>query len=264
MISFSYFSFAEDEGNLLFKPLTASTFEPRISMFYQTQPNKMRLDIGASFDMANLYESSKIKVNTGIDFFTYTRLRSEGKMKFPVETTDFFFGINFSGRILGDNISLTSRLRIAHISSHLSDGYSDYREFFKDAFVYSLEFIDLVLAYNVISPQNAKTRFYGGFNYTFSKIPAVLPTYTYQSGLDTDFSLSKRISLMSGIDFKYFDVDDKQTNYSINFEIGPKINLSRNRSIFLYTNYYAGRSIHGLFFEEKVEYFAVGFKIIYY
>ena len=77
---------------LLFTPLTANVFEPRIGAMYQLSAEKLRLDIGASFDLADLKLFDGVETRFGTDFFTFTRLRSERGFKFPVETSDYFFG----------------------------------------------------------------------------------------------------------------------------------------------------------------------------
>nr|HPI19931.1 hypothetical protein [Candidatus Kapabacteria bacterium] len=44
-------AFLFSQESLLFKPLTANVFEPRIGSFYQFSDEKLRLDIGTSIDL---------------------------------------------------------------------------------------------------------------------------------------------------------------------------------------------------------------------
>jgi hypothetical protein len=182
LISFTY---AQSFDKLLFTPLTANVFEPRIGSSYQFSSDRLRLDIGASFDLMDINISDEVETRFGTDFFTYTHLRSEGNFKFPVETSDYFFGINFSAKKSLEDIELSSRLRIAHISSHLVDGYAYKDRFYKEPFVYSREFSDLVLA-----AKYSGLRGYFGWQVLFSKIPKnfSLNNYQFWSGLDASNS----------------------------------------------------------------------------
>ncbi|HYF01921.1 MAG TPA: hypothetical protein VEC36_00985, partial [Patescibacteria group bacterium] len=144
-------------GRLSFTPLIANPLEGRVGAMYQFADNKLRLDIGNSIDV---YKLPNRDVAFGVDFYTFTRLRSEGNFKFPVETSDYYFGVNFSSSSLRDSkkyydeesdrtyevgFKPSLRLRLAHISSHLVDGLADTSgKLEKKPFVYSREFADLV------------------------------------------------------------------------------------------------------------------------
>ena len=83
------FSFEE----LLFRPLTANHLESRIGTFYQHTEERLRLDIGHSLDLFEITNTGFL-MRIGGDFFILSRLRSDGRMKFPVETADYYFGFN--------------------------------------------------------------------------------------------------------------------------------------------------------------------------
>src|SRR5205823_6124554 len=80
----------------------AGKIEARIGGSREFPGDKLRLDIGASFDMLTLYEPVEqahhyyyhTQLTLGADFFTWTRLRSTGNFKFPVEAVDYYFGVN--------------------------------------------------------------------------------------------------------------------------------------------------------------------------
>lgn len=76
--------------NALFTPFLASPLEARIGSFYQPSKDKMRLDIGNTVDLSVFDTDSTWKYSIGTDAFILTRLRSEGNLKFPVETADYF------------------------------------------------------------------------------------------------------------------------------------------------------------------------------
>src|SRR5208283_1216384 len=81
---------------LLFKPLVADTYEPRNGILAEIGKNRLRLDIGNSIDLLQYrFAEDSSLLTMGTDFFTYTLLRGEKDFHFPVDASDYFFGINF-------------------------------------------------------------------------------------------------------------------------------------------------------------------------
>lgn len=242
---------------LLFDPLTANVFEPRAGSMYQFNDDRLRLDIGTSLDLMQL-TMEEHRFSVGGDFFTFTRLRSEGKMKFPVETADYFFGVNGAWLFENENIIYSSRLRISHISSHIVDGYTVNNIFIKDPFVYSREFIDMTLAaeYN-------KFRFYFGSVLIFSTQPDIVNKFVPSVGFDADIDLNDYLSWSSGIDIKYSGTKNR-SSHMLALQSGIKLFALKNTAVSLNYYYYDGLSIHGMFFEDKDSYHAIGFQIHYY
>lgn len=249
--------------NLLFKPLTANVFEPRIGCLYQWGENKydnekLRLDIGASFDLAELkLNDDTAEIRFGTDWFTYTRLRTEGNMKFPVETSDYFFGINSSIKTNLAGLDFFGRLRLAHISSHIVDGLATGDSLRVIPFVYSREFADLTaaLVYRDI-------RFYMGFTYVFSHQPKSTEEIIPQIGIDYNIKIIDRLYIKSGIDFRIPGLDSDQASFSL--QAGLLIETSENVGILLNYNYFSGSSIHGMFYNFDDNYHSIGFQVLYY
>jgi hypothetical protein len=247
--------------NLLFKPFTANPFEPRIGAMSQPSREKIRLDIGASFDLLGFDILDSSRINLGTDFFTYTRLRSEGNFKFPVETSDYFFGINGSVKHQISEYILSSRVRIAHISSHLVDGLAKDTIFKKLPFVYSREFVDLAVA---IETNNI--RLYLGNYFVFSKKPKETESFCPYIGFDGSQRINEWLKFQYGVDLKYF------SNSSLSESIGRAVSVQagfllqsfETTGILLNCYYYDGKSIHGMFYNEKESYFGVGFQVIFY
>jgi len=251
------------QNKLLFTPLSANVFEPRVGAIYQFQDEKLRLDIGTSVDMLELYKKEESEIRFGTDFFTFTRLRSEGRMKFPVETSDYFFGVNFSNKFKYKGLDISSRLRIAHISSHLVDGLSKDGVFDKLPFVYSREFFDFVLASDVKG-----FRPYAGVNFVFSTKPKDVNQIIPQLGIEFPVKTLKTstrdfLELKLAYDFKlggynytYLPIHSLQLSclFLTNDKIGVSLNL----------NGYTGPSIHGMFYKDKDRYISTGFQIIFY
>lgn len=243
---------------LLFEPLTANIFEPRIGSSYQFSNDRLRLDIGASFDLADLKIFEDIETRFGTDFFTYTRLRSEGSFKFPVETSDYFFGVNFSALKKFESTTLSGRLRISHISSHLVDGYANGKTFIQAPFVYSREFTDLVIALRY-----KMFRFYAGWQLLFSKIPNDFSISNYQFGFDVKYPVISFISITGGYNMRTKGIHDIYTSVH-STQIGIYFALSEKTGISIDHNYFEGKSIHGMFYNDKDIYSSLGIRIIYF
>jgi hypothetical protein len=248
----------ETTPRLLFQPLTANPYESRVGTTYQASDDRLRLDIGASIDLIR-FGNDNNKISIGTDFMTYTRLRSEGNLKFPVETSDYFFGINTAWQYFDYKI----RLRVAHISSHLVDGYADSTIFRKRPFVYSREFADLVATYEYKYDSNLMLRPYLGFNYIFSTQPKDVTTLVPQLGFDFDYKLSSYFSVIGGYDLK-FHKDSRISQGANSLQFGILHKTSNNNGIFLgYYGYY-GPSMHGMFYRDYDSYSGVGFQVYFY
>jgi hypothetical protein len=244
------------QSKLLFKPLFANPFEARVGSFYQLEENKLRLDIGASIDLAKFKIDSN-KAAIGADFFTYTRLRHEDNFKFPVETSDYYFGLNYSMRF-GCKLPAYLRFRIAHISSHLVDGYTNKDYNFKRApIVYSREFVDIVW-----SQYLDDFRYYAGLNFVFSTIPDDPNPITPQIGFDYSRRIVPWLSFDMGFDFKLIGIDNIWQSTTA-AQLGLTFWTSENYGIFAGFYCYRGRSMHGQFYRNYDDYFGLGLQFIF-
>jgi len=253
--------------DLLFMPLVANHLEARIGSFYQFDDERLRLDIGHSLDLfefdlsnANKNKSHQLidKIRVGADFFILSRLRSEGRLKFPVETADYFFGVNTSSNIKLLNELFSTRLRLAHISSHLIDGYSDSSKFWKAPFIYSREFVDLVIAYN-----NKYLRPYIGCSYIFSTQPKSVSKFVPEFGFDFNHEMCSFLGVSGGYDLKVVGGENLSSVVSNSIQTGLDFILSKNIKLSLNYYYYSGYSIHGMFYDSKDKYSGFGFEIKY-
>lgn len=59
--------------------------------------DNLRLDIGASAEIIK-FEKDKLEFSAGVDFFTFSNIRTETNFKFPVDAIDYLFGVNFNFR----------------------------------------------------------------------------------------------------------------------------------------------------------------------
>lgn len=249
-------SFSTAQQRLHFKPLLANPLESRIGTLYEASENRLRLDIGASTDLVSIYQTEEKKLTLGTDFFTLTRLRSEGNLKFPVETSDYFFGLN---SCLSFDKFTKVRARLAHISSHLVDGLANENAVLNPKpFVYSREFLDVVITreFDLVRP-------YLGLNYVFSNraLYKEVPLLIAQAGFDSKVAINESFSFSSGMDLKTgLDVSGFTV---VAAQAGIEVKLDYNTSLFIGAHYYNGTSIHGMFFDTNDEYLGYGFQVYF-
>lgn len=247
----------EENNLLLFKPLIANVFEPRVGSFYQFSEEKLRLDIGASYDLKHFTLSEISKLSVGADFFTYTRLRTAGNFKFPVETSDYFFGVNSALKTVMFEKDVSFRLRVAHISSHLVDGMAKDTIFSRMPFVYSREFVDLI-----IGVQQDNFRVYFGGTFLFHSIPDDFFILIPQIGVEYCLDLNNWLEFQFGLDVKAGLKNHLRNNYAS--QLGLLFRTNSNIGLYLGGYYFYGNSMHGMFYDVEDNYFGLGFQIIFY
>lgn len=252
--------YSQVSRGLVFQPLLANIYESRLGATFMDNDKKLRLDIGGNYDFYQSYSTENFHYGLGAEFFTYTRLRSEGNFKFPVETTDFYFGVNYSFNKRIEGAELEGRFRVAHISTHLSDGYSSNGIFFVQPFVYSREFVDLAFAYRTETLLNINLRTYAGFIYNFSYLPKDINLFIPQLGIEAEKSLSNWISLVLCYDFKLNGYEDLKLGMN-NLVGGIRFKPMDNRSILLKFEYYSGENYYGQFYRENTKYFGTGIQV---
>ena len=246
-------------SKLNIQPFTANLLEARSGANYLLSQKKLRLDIGSSQDIYRI-ESGNSVLSFGADIFTFTRLRSENNFRFPVETIDYFFGVNSGYKIIKDNVQYGFRFRLSHISAHLVDGRYDgasntWRENLIP-FVYSREFVELFPFYKIDS-----FRMYAGLTYLFHVIPNTIGKGIYQIGLDYYLPslISKNISPFFADDFKISRIDKFFGNNI--FKAGIKFGKYDSNGFSIVFGYYSGKSIHGLFYYLSEHYATIGINI---
>lgn len=266
------------ENYLNFRPLAANIFEPRMGFFFYDKSNKLRLDIGSSYDI-KVWKKKFHTFAVGADMFTLTQLRSAGRMKFPVETTDFYFGVNGSYNAAEDQITwhhaealdehylkneeplknFSVRFRLAHISSHLVDGMANDSIFTRKPFVYSREFAELIAAYNF-----GDIRVYAGGTFVFSTIPKEVHKWIPQIGADCYLQLpdSFYYDLVGGIDLRADGYDGKD-KLTISGMVGFNCFYSNNSGILLSINFMNGKNFHGMFYKDNFKEISFGIQVYF-
>jgi hypothetical protein len=249
--------FSLTSAPLLFKPLIANTFEPRLGLLWHFNNNRLRLDIGNSVDLVQYtFEDPKQHLTLGTDFFTYTLLRGEKNFHFPVEAIDYFFGFNFNYADTVTNGIVSSRLRLSHISAHFADGHFDGNSgIWKDGLnprVYSREFFDLTIGYSPIT----NFRGYIGTIYLWHFDPISVQTFIGYVGGEYHLKLT---SLSNGYAAYQFTAAGMRPRHEL--QLGTKIGDWNGRGTQLFFVFHSGNSIHGEYFDRKDEYSGFGFNV---
>lgn len=244
-------------GPLLFKPLVANTFEPRVGLVWRTDGNHLRLDIGNSMDLLQYrFEDPNKCLTIGSDFFTYTMLIGEKNFHFPVTAVDYLFGFNVNYVDTAASGIFSARLRLSHISAHFVDGHFDgTRGQWKDGLnprVYSREFFDLALAYQ---PQHS-WRWYIGVISLYHVDPTTLPKLEGYAGGEYHHLVMNSINTFAAYQWTATGLRPRHEA-----ELGIKIGNWFSRGVRLYYMYYYGNSIHGEYYDQKDEYSGISFTV---
>jgi hypothetical protein len=247
-------------AELNIQPFTSNLLEPRNGFMFALGEDWLRLDIGTSRDILQL-KSGEETISFGADLFTFTRLRSNDNFKFPVETIDFFFGIN-AGFNKHDGVrEYGLRIRLSHLSAHLVDGRYDVHssEWIngRDPFTFSKEFIEFFPYYRV-----SGFRVYLGLTYIFHIIPEIINKGIYQVGFDyyiLPFS-NGSITPFIAYDFKLSGINNTYFGNSI-AKLGVKFGSPLSRGFSILISYISGKSIHGELFDLTENYLNIGFNL---
>ncbi len=247
-------------ANLNIAPFTANLLEARSGTSYLFNRDKIRLDIGSSADILHIRRTHST-LSFGADLFTFTRLRSEKNFRFPVETIDYFFGINSGYKIKKIGYSYGFRFRFSHISAHLVDGrYSRNQNSWLEGYqpyVYSREFLELFPFYRVNS-----FRVYAGLTYLIHTIPGNIGHGIYQIGFDYYLPnyIAKKVNPFFADDFKLDFINGNYFGNNI-IKAGIKFGKYDSRGFSILCSYYSGKSIHGELYNISENYFTIGFNV---
>jgi hypothetical protein len=233
--------------------LYANPFEARIQLIGQLAPKTLRLDIGAAPVLFRF--DSTYTVST--EFFTLTRLRSEGNLKFPVETADYWFGFTGSYAPAGSNVNV--RMRVAHISSHLVDGYANAQGVFDRQlpFVYSREFVETIATYTLDG-----FRPYAGLTWVWSIQPRYFDRIIPHIGFDYRHDLGNGFIARCGHDARWIGINGTYVpQHATQIGIEQRHTSGTSTGIHLYR--FDGRSIHGMFANQGESYLGIGLSYTY-
>ena len=244
-------------SNRLFHPVEAGIFESRIGVTKFIKGN-VKLDIGGSTDIVR-FSNKKDQFSGGAEFFTFSYLKSEDNFKFPVDAVDYYFGIFLSHKKdISSKLGLSSRLRIAHISSHLEDGHK-YDTPFPVPLVYSREFVqfDEMLTYRC---NNILIRNTLGLKYLFHAIPDEFGKVSFTYGMDARYFISKIFSVYFSDEFRLERVSGSSSGNN-NIETGVNIGGLNKTGISVFYSYYDGMDYKGQYYGKYFNSKGIGFKV---
>lgn len=245
--------------NLNIQPFTANVIEPKAGFEFLLAKSEIRLNAGTSRDFYKVMDENS-SLSFGVDFFTYSLLRSERDFHYPVDAIDYLFGLNAGYKIKDEDKEYGFRFRLSHISAHFVDGHFDYG---KNSWrngrlpqVYSREFIEIFPFIKFES-----LRFYTGFTYIFNVTPENLGKEIYQAGFDyylpdADFGIC---SPFVAYDFKLSKIEKLFGSNS--FVLGVKFGHYESKGFSIRFSYLSGKSIHGEYYDVDEKYFSIGFNI---
>lgn len=244
---------------ILIQPFTANFIEPKAGFSFQLGERELRLDIGTTTDFVH-FTYSKSNLSFGADLFTYTRLRGENEFHFPVDAVDYLFGINAGFIIKNNNKEYGFRFRLSHISAHFVDGHFDgttqtWKEG-RDPIVYSREFLEIFPFYRING-----FRFYSGYTYIYNTSPEFIGRHIFQSGFDwylPDF-ISKNVTPYFAYDFKLNKIYVLKGNNILT--AGIKFGNWNSKGFTIAVSHFAGKSVHGEYFDLFEQYTTLGFNI---
>lgn len=247
-------------SNTLYVPVEASIIEAKNGVTKFIDSKYLTLNIGVSFDLIGL----KAKKNTfsfGIDFFTFSNLRSEDNFKFPVDAIDYLFGVNFNlKRNLSERNVLTSRFRISHISSHFEDGHVYERtDTIFTPYVFSKEFLELSVMSNYRINSELYFKSMLGINYIFHAIPDEISSFSGQLGLELRYYITKFLNFYISNDVILASVNSV-SNLNESFETGLSFGNINSRALSLYFDYYDGQDYKGQYYGKYLNYTGLGLR----
>lgn len=228
--------------------------ESRVGTLFMPGPKHLRLDIGYRFDVAtiSLGDTALKPIVVDSDFFTLTRLRSEGNFKFPVETIDYWFGVGLHWQ----HSVWEMRMRLAHVSTHLVDGYANADGVFdrQKPFVYSREFVEYM-----VGPRLGIVRPYVGLTYVWATIPRSINRLIPQIGCDVQAPVGNG-HVVAGVDARRSGFEGVSA-FSTVVQAGYRFTGLGSTSTTVSLLRYDGRSVHGMFAAQNDHYWALAVQI---
>lgn len=248
------------ETNNLYVPVEAGIIEAKNGVTKFLNNDYLILNIGAAFDLIGL-KTGKNTYSFGVEFFTFSNLRSEDNFKFPVDAIDYLFGINFNlKRKLTPKNTLTSRFRISHISSHFEDGhrYENTDTIFTPV-VFSKEFLELNVMSDYSFNKNFSLKSMLGINYIFHHIPEEISPVSGQLGLELRYYFTDYLSIYMSNENNLATVNSV-TNLNESFESGVSFGKRNSRALLLYFNFYDGQDYKGQYYGGYLNYTGLGMR----
>lgn len=247
----------------LYKPIQASVFESKIGVSSNINDENVKLDIGASVDLIGL-RAKNYSASFGAEFFTFSNLRSEDNFKFPVDAIDYYFGVAFNYKTdLNPISSISSRLRIAHISSHFEDGHKYARtDTIFTPVVYSREFIELSGIYDYRIRPFLVLRTMLGANILMHSIPDDFGKVSFMIGNELRYSINNYFGLYLSNELRSAKVKGN-SNFNESFEAGVNFGGFDKRGINIFYAIYNGQDYKGQYYDKSLNVRSIGMHVMF-
>ncbi len=257
-------------GTPLFPPLPASPEEPRVGLSKEIGSARMRLDIGATFDLLEYAPESDTasRYRVGADLFTYALTTSFQGLKLQVDAVDGYFGAHFVLERRRKESQTTVRLRILHLSSHFIDGHFRLEN---NTWVdgqlprpYSRDAAEVTAAYTWGNPERS-VMLYAGFSQAWFVRPADMRRFTTSQGVVAHTSgwigplWGQEVHLYLADHFALAGVGTLDgTNV---LEAGLKVGAWQGRGVKIYISYHTGTEIYHQYFDVRRSDVGAGFTL---
>lgn len=257
---------AQDAGasqsRLLFEPVRASVYEPRVGAIIHAEDTRLRLDIGNAIDILRFKPSSTpaLQGALGAEFFTWTALRRTADFHFPVDAVDYLFGIYASAVLAHDEqIDLEGRLRLSHISAHLVDGsYEKSTATWRNGQlprVYSREFFELMLAARI----DDVLRPHLGVQYIYHIDPPDLGKVALQLGVEYMPRLASHVHPYIAYDLRLAQVGAFGAVHAA--QVGARFGTRHGAGLNVFVAWYSGLGEHGEYHDQRFSWWGPGFTV---
>lgn len=239
--------------NKLFPSNFSDIYEAKTGTLFFLDDKSLLLNIGASKDVIHHRIDFWNTLAFGVEFFNWNLLNREKQFRFPVIASDYFFGGYFVFYHNARNLDWVNRLRVSHISAHLSDGSYDKtsNQWLNNQlpFTYSREFVQWTSSFIY---HNLKVYF--DAIYLFHSIPEW--KFNTITGLGSEAIIvgfpDLHTKIFSGFDLKFQKVSGDKFETNKNFSAGFIFGNERSSHFRLAYQFYSGYNFHGQFFNKKL------------
>lgn len=255
---------AQDQGQsrLLFEPVRASVYEPRVGAIIHAEDTRLRLDIGNAIDILRFAPASmpSLRWALGAEFFTWTALRRTADFHFPVDAVDYLFGIYASAVLAHDeHLALESRLRLSHISAHLVDGsYEKSTATWRNGQlprVYSREFFEWMLTARI----DDVLRPHLGVQYIYHIDPPDLGKVALQLGAEYMPHLAEQVHPYIAYDLRVITVGATSAVHAA--QVGARVGSRHGAGLNVFVAWYTGLGEHGEYHDQRFSWWGPGFTV---
>jgi len=243
--------------NILFIPQKSNLFENRTGLIKDFNSSKLRLDIGFSPDIFSLIVNKNL-FTIGADFHAFGLLFNENEnIILQVAAIDAIFGGHVSFKQKINNLNLSARFRVLHLSSHLVDGlYDNTKNNWKNNKLpspFGREYLDIFFCV-----QYYNYKLYLGTDYIFRQRPNSLSKINPEIGFEFPFysNYDNEIIGYLSCNTKLQGINNKRI-LNKTLEVGFSFGNSNPLELFLL--YYSGSNFYGEFHNDLLKFFGIGF-----